>query len=91
MEEAGRTDEYRRVKRTAEPRSLSHGRMLVGGTKVRFELGDTGLPEAPVSGGSQTVASVRPAVRGAAKGVRQKLVALAYLHCTVWALLSQHG
>jgi xanthine dehydrogenase YagR molybdenum-binding subunit len=46
-------------------------------SKVTFELGDTGLPEAPASGGSQTVASVGPAVHAAAKAARDKLVALA--------------
>jgi xanthine dehydrogenase YagR molybdenum-binding subunit len=46
-------------------------------SKVRFELGDTSLPEAPVSGGSQTVASVSPAVRAAALAARDKLLALA--------------
>jgi len=35
-------------------------------SKMTFELGDTGLPEAPASGGSQTVASVGPAVYAAA-------------------------
>jgi xanthine dehydrogenase YagR molybdenum-binding subunit len=45
--------------------------------KVRFELGDTALPPAPVSGGSQTVASVAPAVQAAAEAVADKLVALA--------------
>jgi xanthine dehydrogenase YagR molybdenum-binding subunit len=44
---------------------------------VFFELGDTGLPEAPVSGGSQTVASVGPAVHAAAKAARARLIALA--------------
>ncbi len=46
-------------------------------SKVRFELGDTLLPAAPVSGGSQTVASVSPAVRAAALAAREKLIALA--------------
>jgi xanthine dehydrogenase YagR molybdenum-binding subunit len=45
--------------------------------KVRFELGDSALPKAPVSGGSQSVASVSPAVQAAAAAVRAKLVALA--------------
>uniref|UniRef100_UPI00374DE93E xanthine dehydrogenase family protein molybdopterin-binding subunit n=1 Tax=Undibacterium sp. TaxID=1914977 RepID=UPI00374DE93E len=45
--------------------------------KVRFELGDTLMPEAPVSGGSQTVASVGPAVHAAAGAVRAKVVAMA--------------
>jgi xanthine dehydrogenase YagR molybdenum-binding subunit len=46
-------------------------------SKVIFELGHTGHPEAPVSGGSQTVASVGPAVYAAAKGARDKLIAMA--------------
>jgi xanthine dehydrogenase YagR molybdenum-binding subunit len=45
--------------------------------KVRFELGDSALPKAPVSGGSQSVASVSPAVQAAAAAVRAKLVGLA--------------
>jgi len=45
--------------------------------RVRFELGDTRLPEAPVSGGSQTVASVGPAVHQAARAARDKLIATA--------------
>ena len=44
--------------------------------KVRFELGDTSQPKAPVSGGSQTVASVGPAVHAAATAVRDKLIAM---------------
>jgi xanthine dehydrogenase YagR molybdenum-binding subunit len=43
--------------------------------KVRFELGDTALPEAPVSGGSMTSASVGPAVQAACLALRDKLVA----------------
>jgi xanthine dehydrogenase YagR molybdenum-binding subunit len=46
-------------------------------SKVTFELGDTGHPEAPVSGGSQTVASVGPAVHAAATAARNKLIAMA--------------
>ena len=46
-------------------------------SRVRFELGDTRLPEAPVSGGSQTVASVGPAVHQAARATRDKLIATA--------------
>jgi xanthine dehydrogenase YagR molybdenum-binding subunit len=45
--------------------------------KVRFELGDTRLPQAPGAGGSQSVASVAPAVQAAALAVREQLVALA--------------
>jgi xanthine dehydrogenase YagR molybdenum-binding subunit len=45
--------------------------------KVRFELGDSAMPEAPVSGGSCTAASVGPAVREAAAGARSKLIGIA--------------
>ncbi len=45
--------------------------------KVRFELGDTTLPPAPVSGGSITVASVAPAVQAACSDLRGKLFSLA--------------
>ncbi|QRQ83700.1 xanthine dehydrogenase family protein molybdopterin-binding subunit [Cupriavidus oxalaticus] len=45
--------------------------------RVRFELGDTDFPEAPVSGGSQSAASVAPAVQQACAAARGKLVALA--------------
>jgi xanthine dehydrogenase YagR molybdenum-binding subunit len=45
--------------------------------RVRFELGDSDLPEAPVSGGSQTVASVAPAVHAAASALRERLIDLA--------------
>lgn len=45
--------------------------------KIRFELGDTNLPEAPVSGGSQSVASVAPAVQAAATAARRKLIGIA--------------
>jgi len=45
--------------------------------KVRFELGDTDMPKAPVSGGSQSTASVAPAVKAAATAARLKLIGLA--------------
>jgi len=45
--------------------------------RVRFELGDSRLPEAPVSGGSTTVASVAPAVKAAAHALKLKLVGIA--------------
>jgi len=45
--------------------------------KVEFALGDSSLPHAPVSGGSQSVASVSPAVRAAASQARAKLIAMA--------------
>jgi len=45
--------------------------------RVRFELGDTRLPEAPLSAGSRTAASVGPAVKGAAEAVRAAIVTLA--------------
>ena len=43
---------------------------------VRLELGDTALPEAPVSGGSMTVASVSPAVQAACVQAREALLRL---------------
>jgi xanthine dehydrogenase YagR molybdenum-binding subunit len=47
--------------------------------RIRFELGDSAFPHAPVSGGSMTVASVGPAVLAACEALRDKLfdVALA--------------
>lgn len=45
--------------------------------KMRFMLGDSSLPHAPGSGGSQSVASVSPAVREAASQARSKLIAMA--------------
>ncbi len=45
--------------------------------RVRFELGDSRMPAAPVSGGSQTVASVAPAVLAAALKVRARLIDMA--------------
>jgi xanthine dehydrogenase YagR molybdenum-binding subunit len=44
--------------------------------RVRFEYGDTDLPQAPISAGSMTVASVGSAVYQVARELRQKLVAL---------------
>jgi xanthine dehydrogenase YagR molybdenum-binding subunit len=45
--------------------------------RVRFELGDSKLPPAPVEGGSMTVASVGSAVQEAAAAAREKVLALA--------------
>ena len=45
--------------------------------RVRIELGDSRYPNAPVSGGSQTAASVGPAVLAAVEAAKQKLFALA--------------
>jgi xanthine dehydrogenase YagR molybdenum-binding subunit len=45
--------------------------------QVRFELGDTRLPETPGSGGSRTAATVGSAVQAAALAARAKLAALA--------------
>ncbi|HEY3802067.1 MAG TPA: xanthine dehydrogenase family protein molybdopterin-binding subunit [Kofleriaceae bacterium] len=44
--------------------------------RVRFELGDTAFPEAPVSGGSTTASTVGPAVKDACTMLRAKLAAL---------------
>lgn len=45
--------------------------------RIRFELGDTTYPRAPVSGGSATVASVGTAVEGATIAARAKVLQLA--------------
>lgn len=49
----------------------------VAPSQVRFELGDTALPRAPVSGGSMSSASVGPAVQAACRQLRDKLIAQA--------------
>jgi len=43
---------------------------------VKFDLGDTEMPEAPRSGGSITAASVASAVQAACRALREKLSAL---------------
>jgi xanthine dehydrogenase YagR molybdenum-binding subunit len=45
--------------------------------RVSFTLGDSSLPNAPVSGGSQSVASVAPAVKEAARAARERLIRMA--------------
>jgi len=45
--------------------------------RVRFEYGDTLLPQAPISAGSMTAASVGSAVWGAAHSLRKKLIDIA--------------
>ena len=46
-------------------------------SRVRFELGDSRLPKAPVSGGSTTAASVGPAVLAACRQAREHAFAMA--------------
>jgi xanthine dehydrogenase YagR molybdenum-binding subunit len=45
--------------------------------KIHFALGDSSLPQAPGSGGSQSAASVSPAVHDACMQVRSRLLSLA--------------
>src|SRR5256714_3901996 len=45
--------------------------------RVRFELGDRDFPKAPVSGGSQSAASVGSAVLAAAGSAKQRLFEMA--------------
>lgn len=45
--------------------------------QIRFELGDTDLPEAPISAGSMTVESVGAAVHAACLQARRRLIDLA--------------
>ncbi|HEY9720672.1 MAG TPA: xanthine dehydrogenase family protein molybdopterin-binding subunit [Oscillatoriaceae cyanobacterium] len=49
----------------------------VSATRSAVRLGDTALPYAPLSAGSQTTASVTPAVKSAAEAVRESLLAMA--------------
>ena len=44
--------------------------------RVRFELGDSRMPENPISAGSFTVASTGPAVDAAARALRTRLLSL---------------
>jgi xanthine dehydrogenase YagR molybdenum-binding subunit len=45
--------------------------------RVRFELGDSDFPKAPVSGGSQSAASVGSAILAAAENTKQRLFEMA--------------
>ncbi|MEH2054708.1 MAG: xanthine dehydrogenase family protein molybdopterin-binding subunit [Nostoc sp.] len=47
------------------------------GLPVQFELGDSNLPKAPITGNSMTVASVSPAVHKAAIAARDKIIKMA--------------
>ncbi len=49
----------------------------VGTQQIKFRLGDTILPQTPVSGGSQTAASTGSAVKLASQALREKLVQVA--------------
>lgn len=46
-------------------------------SRIEARLGDTSLPEAPISAGSMSTASVMPAIEAAAEQAKQKLIALA--------------
>lgn len=45
--------------------------------RITVQLGDSSFPKAPVSGGSQSTASVTPAVDAASRDVRKQLIGLA--------------
>lgn len=51
--------------------------MAVDVSRVRFELGSSLMPKAPVTGGSMTAASVGPAVAKAGRELKKKLLVLA--------------
>jgi xanthine dehydrogenase YagR molybdenum-binding subunit len=59
--------------------------------KVRFELGDTTQPEAPVHGGSITMASVGSAVQAACETVRAKVLTHASDGQPYAEILREHG
>ncbi|HEX3743539.1 MAG TPA: xanthine dehydrogenase family protein molybdopterin-binding subunit [Bryobacteraceae bacterium] len=46
-------------------------------SQIDARLGDSNLPEAPISAGSMSTASITPAVKAACEQARQKLIALA--------------
>jgi xanthine dehydrogenase YagR molybdenum-binding subunit len=50
--------------------------------KIHFALGDSSLPQAPGSGGSQSAASVSPAVHDACMQVRSRLIS--HRQCMAW-------
>lgn len=45
--------------------------------RIEFKLGESSMPKAPVAGGSQSAASVAPAVQGAAEELRSRVIRLA--------------
>jgi xanthine dehydrogenase YagR molybdenum-binding subunit len=58
-------------------RQIAAERLGLGLEDVRFELGDSSLPTAPVEGGSFTAATVGSAVAAACDKMRERLLALA--------------
>ena len=55
---------------------VAAGALSVPPERVRFEYGDTTLPQAPISAGSMTASSVGSAVHEAARALRQKVAEL---------------
>jgi len=51
--------------------------LRIPANRIDARLGDTNLPEGPISAGSMSTASVTPAVKAAAEQARQKLIELA--------------
>lgn len=58
----------------------------VSSQQIKFELGDTNLPNAPMTGNSMTVGSVSPAVHQAATAAREKIIqmAIADIHSPIY-------
>ena len=56
--------------------------------RVRFELGDSRFPKAPVSGGSMTAASVGPAVVAACQQARDHIIAMAISDKPEWTAIA---
>lgn len=56
---------------------VAAGVLRVPATAIEARLRDTNLPEAPISAGSMSTASVGPAVKAAAEEARRKLIELA--------------
>ena len=57
--------------------TIASSMLSIEPSKIKFELGDTLLPNAPIQGGSSTVSAVGSAVHDACKALQKKLLELA--------------
>ncbi|MHB1587067.1 MAG: xanthine dehydrogenase family protein molybdopterin-binding subunit [Acidiferrobacteraceae bacterium] len=59
---------------------VTSGILAISPSRIRVHIGDSAYPAAPVSGGSQTAASVIPAVESAARMLKDALLEAATAH-----------
>jgi xanthine dehydrogenase YagR molybdenum-binding subunit len=57
--------------------AIAHNVLGIAKEKIKFELGDSSLPDAPGQGGSVTTASVGSAVNDVCEAIKKQLVAIA--------------